>query len=299
MEYILETKNLTKKYFKNTVVDNVTLKIKQGEIYGFIGRNGAGKTTTLKIIGGLADANEGEVLLYGKDTKKNPSIRKRLGLLIETPDYYPYFSAFETIEAKCRVLGIKDKNYVKEILEIVGLSDTGNKKVKNFSLGMKQRLGIGLALVGNPDILLLDEPINGLDPQGIAEMRDIIHKLNKEKNITILISSHILEELSKIATCYGIIHKGKLIKELTHEELMKQCSECITVNAPDQSKLVTALDELGLADYKAIDSSTVEIYTDTEKSGEINKALVEKGVMVMEISVRKESVEDFFFKLTQ
>ena len=164
---------------------------------------------------------------------------------------------------------------------------------------MKQRLGIGLALVGNPDILLLDEPINGLDPQGIAEVRDTIHKLNKEKNITILISSHILEELSKIATCYGIIHKGKLIKELTHEELMKQCSECITVNAPDQSKLVTALDELGLADYKAIDSSTVEIYTDTEKSGEINKALVEKGVMVMEISVRKESVEDFFFKLTQ
>lgn len=299
MEYILETKNLTKKYFKNTVVDNVTIKLKQGEIYGFIGRNGAGKTTTLKIIGGLAGANEGEVFLFGENAKKNPSIRSRMGFLIETPDFYPNLTAFENIEAKCRILGIKDKNYIKNILETVGLPDTGNKRVRNFSLGMKQRLGIGLALVGNPDILLLDEPINGLDPQGIAEMREIILKLNKEKNITIIISSHILEELSKLATCYGIIHKGKLIKELTHEELMKQCSECITVAATDQSKLVTALDELGVSDYKAIDSSTVEVYADTEKVGELNTALVQKGIVVTGIGVRKESVEDFFFRITQ
>ncbi|MDE6724597.1 MAG: ATP-binding cassette domain-containing protein, partial [Ruminiclostridium sp.] len=210
MEYLLTTNAVTKQYGRQRAVNAVSIHIRQGAIYGLIGRNGAGKTTLLKMISGLAAPSEGDFSLFGKTGREVSEYMSRIGSLIENPGIYPNLSAPENLQLKCLAMGIRKKGVIGELLETVGLGDTGKKKVRNFSLGMKQRLGIALALVGDPDLVILDEPINGLDPQGIAEIRETIFKLNKEKNITFIISSHILEELSKIATDYGIIHNGIL-----------------------------------------------------------------------------------------
>lgn len=218
-EMLLETRGLTKQYGHHKAVDSVSMHIKKGAIYGFIGRNGAGKTTCLKMISGLSKPTSGEIEIFGYKGKDLQKVRSRVGCLIEAPGLYGNMTAYENLNIKCKLLGIKKADYVEEILKTVGLEQVGRKKTKHFSLGMKQRLGIGLALVGEPDLLVLDEPINGLDPQGIAEVRDTIQRLQKERNMTICISSHILEELSKIATDYGIIHNGSLLQELTRDEL--------------------------------------------------------------------------------
>ncbi len=298
MDYILETHGLTKLYGKKCAVSNLDLRIKQGDIYGFIGRNGAGKTTALKMISNLAKPTQGEILIQGKTHKEIKSYRGRIGCLIETPGFLPNMTAYENLKAKCILTGIKEKGYIENLLKTVNLTDTGNKAVKNFSLGMKQRLGIALALIGDPDILLLDEPINGLDPQGIAEIRELIVRLNRERNITIIVSSHILEELSKIATRYGIIHNGELIKELSQEELIEQCSECIVIKTDNSSSAVPVLDKLGYTSYKAVDSETIEIYEQPEKISSLNAALITSGIAVLEIMKKSESVEEFFFRLT-
>ena len=227
MEYLLTTNGLTKQYGRHKAVNAVNLHIRQGDIYGLIGRNGAGKTTILKMISGLAAPTEGEFSLFGKGGKDAYEYMSRIGTLIEAPGIYPNMSAAENIKLKCLAMGVRKKETIEELLEMVGLEYAGKKKVKNFSLGMKQRLGIALALVGDPDLVVLDEPINGLDPQGIAEVRETLQKLNKERNITFIISSHILEELSKMATNYGIIHDGVLLQEMTREELLEKCSERI------------------------------------------------------------------------
>lgn len=203
MEYLLTTNAVTKQYGKQKAVNAVNIHIPQGAIYGLIGRNGAGKTTLLRMISGLAAPTEGDISLFGMTGREMNDSMSRIGSLIETPGTYPNLSAFDNLKLKCLAMGIRKKNAIPELLETVGLRNAGKKKVKNFSLGMKQRLGIALALVGNPDLVILDEPINGLDPQGIAEVRETIFRLNKEKRITFMISSHILEELSKIATDYG------------------------------------------------------------------------------------------------
>lgn len=227
MGYILSTDKLTKEYRHMKAVDSINLHINEGDIYGFIGRNGAGKTTTLKMISGLAAPTSGTFTLFDQsydEIIKNNGFSK-VGSLIEEPGIYPDMTAFDNVYLKCIYAGIRDKSYAMDLLKLVDLDRTGRKKAKGFSLGMKQRLGIALALVGNPKLLILDEPINGLDPQGILEIRETILKLNSEKNITFIISSHILGELSKMATRYGIIDKGQLIKEFSVEELASQSED--------------------------------------------------------------------------
>lgn len=213
MEHILVTNSLTKQYRHHKAVDSVNMHVGRGAIYGLIGRNGAGKTTLLKMVSGLAGPTDGEFSLFGHTGKKTAPLFSRIGTLIESPGIYGNMDATENLRLKATALGVRKKNHVEELLELVGLSHTGNKRVKNFSQGMKQRLGIALAMVGEPDMVVLDEPINGLDPHGIAEIRETLCRLNAEKQITFIISSHILEELSKIATHYGIIHKGALLQE--------------------------------------------------------------------------------------
>ncbi len=227
MSYVLSTDNLTKIYHGFKAVDSISIHVEKGDIYGFIGRNGAGKTTTLKMIAGLAAPSSGKFSLFEKPYEElvKTNVFAKVGSLIEEPGIYPDMTAFDNVYLKCICAGIKDKNYAMEILRLVDLDRTGRKKVKGFSLGMRQRLGIALAMVGEPELLILDEPINGLDPQGILEIRETILKLNKERNITFIISSHILGELSKMATRYGIIDKGQIIKELSSEELASQSDD--------------------------------------------------------------------------
>ena len=230
MDVILQTKNLTKKYGNKIVVDHVSMTICKGDIYGFIGKNGAGKTTLIRMVCGLAKPTIGNLSLFGSDHLVEN--RAKLGTVFESPALFPNMTARENLIVQCKLQNITDLRKIDEILELVGLHDTNKKKAKNFSLGMRQRLAIAIALIGEPELLILDEPTNGLDPEGIKEIRELIVHLNQAKGLTVLISSHILGELSKFATRYGIIHKGKLIEELTEEDLWKRCSDGNS-NEPD------------------------------------------------------------------
>ena len=298
MEDLLTTNAITKQYGRQKAVNAVSIRIHQGAIYGLIGRNGAGKTTLLKMISGLAAPTGGDFSLFGKPGREAGEYMSRIGSLIEAPGVYPNLSAAENIKIKCLAMGIRKKDVISELLEIVGLNETGKKKVKNFSLGMKQRLGIALALVGDPDLVILDEPINGLDPQGIAEIRETIFTLNKEKNITFIISSHILEELSKIATDYGIIHNGILLQELTREELLSKCCERIELKTNDPQKACTILENMGITEFKVIDSDTIHIFERLSDSGDITMELAKNNVKTMSIAVRNEALEDYYLNLT-
>ena len=279
-EYLLSTSGLTKQFGHHKAVNNVDLHVKKGAIYGFIGRNGAGKTTFLKMISGLSQPTSGEIEMFGYKNEELKHVRSRISCLIEAPGIYGNMSAYHNLAIKCKLFGIQDKQYIENILKIVGLSDTGKKKIKHFSLGMKQRLGIGLALVGEPDLLVLDEPINGLDPQGIAEIRDMLLRLKEEQNMTILISSHILEELSKIATHYGIIHNGNLLQELTREELMIRCSERMEVLLDDPKKAIPVLDQMGFTNYQVMDQHKIYIYERLNESASVNMELAKAGILV-------------------
>ena len=298
MDYLLETNSLTKQYGRHKAVNSVNLHVRQGDIYGLIGRNGAGKTTLLKMISGLASPTEGDFTLFGKRGKSAYRYLSRVGSLIEAPGVYPNLTAEDNLRLKSLAMGVRRKEEIEELLSVVGLLDTGKKKVKNFSLGMKQRLGIALALVGSPDLVVLDEPINGLDPQGIAEVRDTLFRLNREKHITLIISSHILEELSKIATHYGIIHDGVLIQELTREELLAKCSERIELKTDDARKACTVLDDMGIRRYKVIDQDTIHIFEHLGESGEITMALARHQVRTLGITVKNEALEDYYLNLT-
>ena len=297
-EYLLSTYNLTKQFGHKKAVDQVSIHIKRGAIYGFIGRNGAGKTTFLKMISGLAQPTSGEIEMFGYRGKELKNVRSRVSCLIESPGLYGNMSAYDNLLVKCKLFGISGKTYIPEILRTVGLSDTGKKKVKHFSLGMKQRLGIGLALIGEPDLLVLDEPINGLDPQGLAEVRDTIIQLQEERNMTILISSHILEELSKIATHYGIIHNGSLLQELTREELLKRCSERIEIILDDPQKAIPVLEKMGFVNYQAVDKERIYIYERLFESAAVNMELAKAGISVKGIGITSEELESYFLNLT-
>lgn len=220
---ILKTNHLTKRYGHRPVVDDVSMTIRQGDIYGFIGKNGAGKTTLIRMVAGLAAPSDGNIQLFGSSNLLKG--RGKIGTVIESPAFYPNMTARENLIAFCKLQGIHNFSHLDGLLELVGLPDAGRKKAKNFSLGMKQRLAIAIALIGNPKFLILDEPTNGLDPEGMKEIRELILKLNRERRITVLVSSHILGELSKFATRYGIIHHGKLIEEFTEDELWENCRE--------------------------------------------------------------------------
>ena len=297
-EYLLSTSGLTKQFGHHKAVNSVDLHVKKGAIYGFIGRNGEGKTTFLKIVSGLSQPTSGEIEMFGYKNEELKHVRSRISCLIEAPGIYGNMSAYDNLAIKCKLFGIHDKQYIENILKIVGLSDTGKKKTKHFSLGMKQRLGIGLALVGEPDLLVLDEPINGLDPQGIAEIRDMLLRLKEEQNMTILISSHILEELSKIATHYGIIHNGNLLQELTREELMIRCSERMEVLLDDPKKAIPVLDQMGFTNYQVMDQHKIYIYERLNESASVNMELAKAGILVRGIGITSEELENYFLNLT-
>ena len=240
-ELLLQTRNLTKQYGRHRAVDDVNMHIKKGAIYGFIGRNGAGKTTCLKMISGLSTPSYGEIEMFGYKGKDLQKVRSRVGCLIEAPGLYGNMSAYDNLNIKCKLTGIKKKGYIEELLKTVGLDTVGEKKTKHYSLGMKQRLGIALALVGEPDLLILDEPINGLDPQGIIQIRDLLIRLSREKNITIVISSHILSELSKLATDFAFVEGGRIVKEATAEDIENACEKLLVVTTDKTSDLLVAL----------------------------------------------------------
>lgn len=296
-EYVLQTHDLTKTYARKNAVDHINLKIRKGDIYGFIGKNGAGKTTTIKMIVGLSNPTSGEIELFGS-TDLNEG-RKRIGTVIENPALYPYLTARQNIEAQRIMKGVTDKSITDDLLEIVGLKDTGRKKAKNFSLGMKQRLAIALALVGDPEFLLLDEPINGLDPTGIKDIRELILKLNREAGITVLISSHILGELAKISTSYGVISNGALIEQFTAEELKNRVRDCLKITVNNPEKAVSVLkDSLGISDIQ-VEGNSIRVYEMLDKSVDINSILESNDIIVQFFEKETGNYENEFIKLME
>ena len=298
MKYIIETRNLTKKYGTQYGVKDINIHLEKGQVYGLVGRNGAGKTTILRMLSGLSNPTEGEFFVFGEKGTNNSSTRSKIGCLIENPGIYPDMTAEENLKLKCLALGVNHSLVVKNLLVKVGLENTGCKKAGSFSLGMKQRLGIAMALVGNPDIVILDEPINGLDPQGIVEVRETIEKLNKENGITFIISSHLLDELSKIANKYGIIHGGELIQEFTSAELEEKCSKRVDIHVDNVKYSVKVLEEMGIRNYKVIDNSHINIFEHIDKTGKITKALCKADIEVIEIVIKNETLEDFYLNMT-
>ena len=261
MEYVLRTNALTKKYRDFKALNGLTMNVPKGAIYGFIGKNGAGKTTLIRLICGLQSATSGDYTLYGrKNTDKEISkSRRRMGAVVETPSIYLDMTAEDNLKQQYRILGLPSYDGMKDILKLVGLEDTGKKKARNFSLGMRQRLGIAVALTGSPDFLVLDEPVNGLDPQGIIEIRELILKLNREQQITFLISSHILDELSKIATHYGFIDKGQMVKEISAEDLENACRKCVRLEVTNIGALAHVLDGMEV-EYNVISDRKADVY---------------------------------------
>lgn len=298
-EYILQTFGLTKQYGKNTAVDKVNMKIKKGDIYGFIGRNGAGKTTVIRMITGLVTPTSGEIELFSQKSKKNINTGlPRIGSIIEHPALYPDFTAYENMELRGKLLGIPEKKVIDRILETVELSNAGKKKVKNFSLGMRQRLGLALALLGNPDFLILDEPINGLDPEGIVEMRRLLKRLNEEQGITILISSHILGELSKLATRYGVINKGILVEEFTDKELKLKCRKYLSLKVSDSARTTFVLEDVfKTSNYEVLPDNIIKVYDLLDRSGEICLELAKANVKIYSIESKGDDLEEYFMKL--
>lgn len=297
MEYVLKTTALQKKYGSVTVLNNVNMHIPRGAIYGFVGKNGAGKTTLIRLICGLQFPTAGEYTLFGipNTSKEIIKSRKRMGAVVETPSIYSDMTAEDNLKEQYRILGLPSFESIPELLELVGLPDTGKKKVKNFSLGMRQRLGIAAALAGNPDFLVLDEPANGLDPQGIVEMRELILKLNREKGITVLISSHILDELSRLATHYGFIDHGAILREISAEELEAACRKCLCVTVSNVQALCMALDEKGL-EYRVLSDDQAEIY-DSIGITDLVETLSARGCIISGLHEREEGLENYYMNL--
>lgn len=297
MENIFETENLCKEYGNFKALKGLNMSIPKGSIYGFVGKNGAGKTTLMRIMCGLQKPSSGNYKLMGKDytDKEINRIREKMGAVVETPAIYGGLSAYDNLKLQCLNVGMPDYKDIDEILELVGLADVGKKKANKFSLGMKQRLGIAIALIAHPDFLILDEPINGLDPQGIIEIRELILKLNKEKGITILISSHILDELAKLATYYGFIDHGVIVKEMSAEELEKSCKKSIRMKVDDTKVLAKIMEEKGI-EYKIIDEQTADVYADI-KFSEIAMDFANACSEVISMEAHDESLEAFFLNL--
>lgn len=294
-EIVLKTNNLTKKYKEFIALDKVNIQINKGDIYGLIGRNGAGKSTLMKIITTLANKTEGEFELFNQKDDNLTQTKRRIGCLIENPAFFPNLTAYKNLKYYAIQKGIADNKQIDEALKLVGLFEDKNKKFKAFSLGMKQRLGIAFAILDNPDFIILDEPINGLDPIGISDLRETFKNLNEERNITILISSHILSELYMVATRFCILEKGKVIKELTKEELDNECSKCIVIKTSNVEKVTVILEkELNTTNYKVIDKEEIRLYDYLEQSQKVNKVLVQNNVDIKQIQETGISLEDYF-----
>ncbi len=297
MEYVLTANNLYKSYNSFKALSGLSIHVPKGSIYGLIGKNGAGKTTLIRIICGLQSPTLGDYTLYGVENR-SPKIsraRRKMGAVVETPSIYLDMSAEDNLKQQCRILGLPDFSCVPELLETVCLENAGRKKSRNFSLGMKQRLGIAVALCGSPDFLVLDEPTNGLDPQGIVEIRELIIRLNRERNITFLISSHILDELSKLATCYGFIDGGKTVKEISSEELEAACRKCRRVKVTDIGALCRTLDDMKL-EYSVISDSEADIFGNCSVT-KLSENLYKSGCELISVSDRDESLESYFISL--
>ena len=298
MEIVLETNNLEKKYKDFRALNHTNIHIEKGAIYGLIGKNGAGKTTLIRIICGLQEPTSGSYTIYGKDNNSGNDIisaRKRMGAIIETPSIYGEMTARDNLIEQYKLVGMPSMDGINELLKLVGLDNTGKKKAKNFSLGMKQRLGIAISLANNPDFLILDEPINGLDPQGIVEIRELILKLNKERQITILISSHYLDELSKIATHYGFLDNGSIIQEITSEELMKKMEHKLILKVSNQKEFVKYFEENKIS-YDVVDNKTINVYGKYNLSKFINE-LSKKNLIADEVHEQEESLENYYMNL--
>jgi len=290
--FAIETRTLTKMYGDKAVVKHLELRIREGEIYGFIGRNGAGKSTTLKMLCGIASPTEGEIRLFGRPVS-DPVVRRRLGVLIEAPGLYQNMTARQNVVMKAKCMGLADEESVHNVLRITGMHGAGRKRVKHFSMGMKQRLGVALALLGNPDLLILDEPINGLDPEGIRELRQLIWKLHEEGK-TILISSHILGELSKISTNYGIIKDGEMIEQLTREELEEKCQDYFQIEVQDVKRAFALIQEtFPGVQAEVSDARAIRIYGVEDGAG-INQMLVENQISVFASGFHHMDLEEYF-----
>lgn len=299
MEYVLTADGLTKKYGRTKALSGLSINVPKGEIYGLVGRNGAGKTTLLRIVCGLASPTEGRYSLFGVDSNaKGRSVlreRRRMGAVVEAPSIYLDMSAEDNLKQQCLALGLPSYGVVPEMLELVGLSDAGKKRAGKFSLGMKQRLGIAVALIGSPDLLILDEPMNGLDPQGIVEIRELILRLNRERRVTVLMSSHILDELSRTATYYGFIDGGRMIKEISAGELERSFRKCVRAEVNDTKLLTRALDGLGV-EYDVISDREADIFGEISIS-KLTDALGRAGCELLSLHERDESLEGYFMNL--
>lgn len=299
MREVIKTFSLIKKYGNSTVLDKVNITVKQGEIYGLVGDNGAGKTTLLRILTGQSNLTGGSFELLEKSTDKDlMNVRRRIGAIIETPSFYTKLTIEQNLEYYRIQRGIPGKENVEKVLKQVNLIEAKKKKFKDISLGMKQRLGLALVLLGEPELLILDEPINGLDPSGIKEIRNLLINLNREKNITIIISSHILPELSNIATCYGFLSKGKLIEEVTVEELNERCKNYLEINVNNPKKLSVLLEEkLGYRDYKIMPNGLIQLFDKTPISEEISKLAISNGIALKGLYEKSVDLENYYMSL--
>ncbi len=297
LDYIFEANQLTKTYKQFKALDSLSFKVPRGSIYGLVGKNGAGKTTLIRLITGLQDPTSGSYALYGIDYRKKEIIkaRRRIGAVVETPSLYCSMTAEENLKYQYQILGLPSYTGISELLQLVGLSNTGKKKVNEFSLGMKQRLGIALALAGDPDFLILDEPVNGLDPQGIIAIRELILKLNRERQMTILISSHILGELSKLATHYGFINNGRIIKDISGVELEAVCQKCTRLKVSDINVLIKIVDDMKL-EYVILSNDEADIYSSININALI-RALDKENCQLISIKEHDETLESFYMKL--
>ena len=298
-EIVLATRGLTKRYGSAAAVEDVDLRLEKGQIYGLVGRNGAGKTTIIRMLTAQTLPTSGEIELFGETTPQGLSTaRARIGAMVEIPSFYPYLTAAENLEYYRRQRGIPGQACVGQVLEQVGLQGAGKKKFKHFSLGMKQRLGLGLALMNHPDLLLLDEPINGLDPEGIVEFRNLLLKLNRERQTTILISSHILPELANLATCYGFIDNGVMLEQITARDLEEKCRACIEVGVEDPSAASLVLEQkLGTRDYEVLSGGILRLYSFLDQPQTVAKVLVEGGVALRSLESRGANLEDYFLSM--
>lgn len=297
MDYVLRTDKLSKKYRHFQALDGLDMSIPKGSIYGLVGKNGAGKTTLIRLICGLQEPSSGSFSLYGirNNSRSISKARRRMGAVVETPSIYLGMSAEDNLKQQYLVLGLPSYDGIPELLELVGLENAGKKKARDFSLGMKQRLGIAIALAGDPDFLVLDEPVNGLDPQGIVEIRELVLKLNRERQITVLISSHILDELSRLATHYGIIDAGRMVRELSAEELNTACRKSIRVEVSSTTALARALDAMKL-EYKILSKTKADIFAKPNVSLLV-ESLSKEGCELLSLTERDESLESYYISL--
>ncbi len=295
-ESILQAEGLTKNYRGTLALDHINLTLCRGEIYGFIGENGAGKTTTIRLITGLSFPTEGRLSLFGKSGEKElQKQRARIGCMVENPALYKNMTAEQNLEAQRLQRGIPGKECIAETLKLVGLTDTGKKTVRHFSLGMRQRLGIAMALLNDPEFLILDEPINGLDPSGIVEIRELMKRLNRERGITILVSSHILSELYQTASRYILLHKGRVLEELTQQELDEKCRRHIAIKTNDAAKTATVLEKgLQTSNFQVMPDGTVRLYDHLDDLENVARVLSGAGLLVTGLSLAGDSLEDYF-----